>query len=99
MLAATLALAVLASVAYVNQATEGPGTKMASAADKFLGSLSAELKDKATFEFSDKERINERPNERFNWHFIPLENKDTRKSTRKGVPFEALSKEQREAAL
>ncbi|MBL8799155.1 MAG: DUF3500 domain-containing protein [Planctomycetia bacterium] len=84
-----LALAVLTGVAYVNQVTETSGTKMAAAAEKFLSTLSAEQKARATFGFDDKERLN--------WHFIPLE-KD-KKSTRKGLPLEDMSKEQKEAAL
>lgn len=84
-----LALAVLTGVAYVNQATETSGTKMAAAAEKFLATLSAEQKAKATFAFDDKERLN--------WHFVPLE-KD-KKSTRKGLSLEEMSKEQKEAAL
>jgi len=37
---------------------------MADAADRFLATLSAEQKAKATFDFDDKER--------FNWHFLFL---------------------------
>jgi hypothetical protein len=84
-----IALAVLTGVAYVNQATETSGTKMAAAAEKFLAALNAEQKAKATFAFDDKERLN--------WHFVPLE-KD-KKSTRKGLSLEEMSKEQKEAAL
>lgn len=88
--AAVLALAVLTGVAYVNQATETAGTKMTSAADKFLGTLKDEQKKKATFDFDDKERVN--------WNFIPLQDKE-RKYTRKGLPMEEMTKDQRAAAL
>jgi hypothetical protein len=40
--------------------------------------------------FDDKERIN--------WHFIPLQDKE-KKSTRKGLPLEEMTAEQRNAAL
>lgn len=85
-----VALAVLAGVAYVNQATESAAAKMATAAEKFLGALDAEQKAKASFAFDDKERLN--------WHFVPLQDKD-KKSTRKGVPLEAMNAEQKKAAL
>lgn len=81
---------LLVGVAYVNQATESAASKMAAAAEKFLNSLSPELKKEATFAFDDKERTN--------WHFVPLQDKD-RKSTRKGVPLEKMTKEQQAAAL
>lgn len=85
-----LAALLLVGVAYVNQATEPAAVKMADAADKFLSSLSPELKKEASFAFDDKERLN--------WHFIPLQDKD-KKSTRKGVPLERMSMEQKAAAL
>jgi hypothetical protein len=82
---------VLAGVAYVNQATEASGGKMAAAAEKFLATLKDEQKARAAFAFDDKERLN--------WHFIPLQDDKTRKYTRKGLPLEEMTKEQREAAL
>lgn len=87
---ALTALVVLAGVAYVNQASESTGVKMTKAADKFMASLDAKQKAKASFAFDDKERLN--------WHFVPLQDKD-RKATRKGLPLEAMSKEQRALAL
>jgi hypothetical protein len=83
-------LAVLVGLAYVGQATESTGTKMANAAEKFLDSLTPEQKDKTTFAFDDKERTN--------WHFIPLQDRD-KKSTRKGLPLGDMSAEQKAAAL
>jgi hypothetical protein len=82
-------LAALVGVAYVSQDKETTGTKMASAADKFLSGLSDEQKTKASFAFDDKERIN--------WHFVPLQDKD-KKSTRKGLPMAEMTDDQREAA-
>jgi hypothetical protein len=87
---AVLAVAVLTGVAYVYQATETSGGKMAAAADKFLGSLSDEQRTKATFDFDDKERVN--------MHFTPRQDKD-KKATRLGLPLETMSKEQKMAAL
>jgi hypothetical protein len=82
-------LATLVGVGYVSQDKETTGTKMASAAEKFVASLSDEQKTKATFAFDDKER--------FNWHFIPLQDKE-KKSTRKGLPLAEMTDAQREAA-
>ncbi len=79
----------LAGVAFVQQANESAGVKMTAAAQKFLDTLSREQKEKAIISFDDKERTN--------WHFVPLE-KD-KKSTRKGLPLEAMSAEQKAAAL
>ncbi len=89
-LLAVPAVAVLAGVAYVNQVTETAGSRMATAAEKFLGTLTADQKKNATFDFDDKERLN--------WHFIPLQDQ-AKKSTRRGLPLEAMSKEQKAAAL
>lgn len=88
-----LSLAVLAGltgVAYVAQKAESAGAKMTRAADKFLESLKEDEKKKATFAFDDKERTN--------WNFIPLQDK-SRKYTRKGLPMEEMSAEQKKAAL
>jgi hypothetical protein len=82
-------LAVLGGVAYVGQATETAGSKMAGAAEKFLDSLTADQKGKAALAFDDKER--------FAWHFVPLQD-SARKPTRKGLPLEEMNKEQKEAA-
>lgn len=79
---------VLASVAYVAQSQEPAGLKMADAAEKFLASISPEQKQKLVFDFDDAER--------FNWHFIPLQ--DGTKPTRKGLRMEELSAEQQAAA-
>jgi hypothetical protein len=89
MLLALMLLAGLAGVAYVRQANEPAGSKMANAAEKLLASLNAEQKAKAMFDFDDKER--------FNWDFIPLQDR-TKKSTRKGLPLENMTAEQKAAA-
>ena len=82
-------LGLVVSVAYVAQATESAGAKMAGAADKFVASLTADQKGKAVIDFDDKER--------FNWHFTPQQDA-AKKSTRKGLPLEEMSPEQRDAA-
>jgi hypothetical protein len=89
LLAMTLVVA-FAGVAYVAQHTEPTGTKMAAAAARWLESLSPDQRAKAAFEFDDTERLN--------WHFIPLQDR-AKKSTRKGLPLEAMSAEQKQAAL
>src|SRR2546426_801131 len=88
---AFVALIAVASLAYVAQQTDASGSNMVSAAQAFLGGLTAEQKKQATFEFDSTER--------FNWHFIPLQDKETRKYTRKGVPLEELDGQQKKAAL
>ncbi|MCI0642057.1 MAG: DUF3500 domain-containing protein [Gemmataceae bacterium] len=86
---ALAALIAVAGLAYVAQKAEPPGAVMTIAAQRFLASLGDELKGQATIPFDSKER--------FNWNFVPLQ--DGTKSTRKGVPLEAMSAEQKKAAL
>lgn len=83
-------LASVAGLALVAQQTAAPGGQMVAAAQKLLGGLSEEQKTQATFAFDDKERTN--------WNFVPLQDK-ARKSTRKGLPLEAMSPAQKKAAL
>src|SRR5262249_27555779 len=83
-------LAALTGVALVAQATRTAGAKMAAAANTFIGSLTPEQKAKACFPFDSDERVN--------WNFVPLQDKD-KKPTRKGVKFEDLSEGQKAAAL
>jgi hypothetical protein len=89
MLLALMILAALAGVAYVRQANEPAGSKMVSAADKLLASLNPEQKGKAVFDFDNEER--------FNWHFVPLQDKQA-KPTRKGLRLEEMTALQKEAA-
>src|SRR5438105_3943131 len=87
----SLALVVLlAGVAYVGQVAEPPGKKIEKAADAFLAGLTAEQKAKATFAFDDKERTN--------WWFVPKQD-EAKRPTRKGLPLEEMSPEQKKAAL
>jgi hypothetical protein len=86
---ALLVLMGLCGVAYVAQVSEPAGLRMTNAAEKFLAGLTAEQKAKAVFDFGNKERLN--------WHFVPLQT-DSRKSTRKGLPLQEMTPEQKEAA-
>ena len=67
---ALVALMAVTGFAYVAQLAETSGLGMVSAAETFVGSLSADQKKQAIFDFDDKER--------FNWHFIPLQDQKTR---------------------
>ena len=90
-IALPLALAAgLAGVAYVAQQIEPAGTKMVDAADKFLGTLKDEQKSRANLEYDSKERTN--------FHFVPLQD-DKKRPTRKGLPIEDMSADQKAAAL
>jgi hypothetical protein len=87
---ALIALAGVAGLAYVAQRGDD-GAKIVSAASAFVDSLTADQKKQAIFDFDNEER--------FNWHFIPLQDKETRKYTRKGLPLEEMTDAQRKAAL
>jgi hypothetical protein len=89
MLTALVMIAALAGVAYVRQANEPAGSRMVNAGEKLVASLSNEQKAKAIFDFDDKER--------FNWHFVPLQDKN-RRPTRKGLPLEEMTAGQKAAA-
>src|SRR5262245_58629307 len=84
------ALALVVGVAYVGQATESAGTKMADAADKFLTGLNGDQKAKAALDFDDKER--------FNWHFTPYQDAG-KKPKHHGLPVAEMNDGQKEAAL
>ena len=79
-----LALFAMGALLSANlQQSKPSASKMVSAANKFLGSLSDDQKARATFGFDDKERLN--------WHYIPRE--------RKGLPLRALEGAPRRNAL
>lgn len=65
------------------QAQSNAAGAMASAANDFLASLSNSLRDKATYDFGDRERTN--------WHWVPR--------TRNGVSIGEMSQSQRDVAL
>ncbi len=84
-----LLLAGFVGVAYVGQEKDTPGAKMARAGEAFLATLTPEQKAKATFAFDDQER--------FNWHFVPLQD-ENKKATRKGLSLEEMTADQKKAA-
>src|SRR5262245_44136098 len=88
---ALAAFTIVVSIAYVAQQADVAGSNMVSAAQDFVGKLTAEQKKQGVFDFNSDER--------FNWHFIPLQDTKTRKYTRKGVPIEEMTPEQKKAAL
>ena len=87
---ALVALGSLAGIAVVAQQTRNSGAGMAEAAQGLLATLTAEQKTKGVFAFDS--------NERTNWNFIPLQDKE-RKTTRKGIALEEMTPAQRKAAL
>ena len=80
--AAALIVAYLGGVAVASQRT---ASSMANAANKWLASLSADQKQRATFAFDSEERLR--------WHFVPNE-----QFPRKGVQFKEMSEVQRALA-
>ena len=87
---ALFALATLSGLAYVAQQAEPSGTAMARAAQRFLETLKPEQQKQATFPFDSKERTN--------WNFVPLQDAN-KKPTRKGIPLQDMTPEQKTAAL
>ncbi|HMC67464.1 MAG TPA: DUF3500 domain-containing protein [Gemmataceae bacterium] len=90
LLLAVAALAGVVGIAYVAQENQSAGVQMTEAADKFLAGLSAEQKEKATYDFENKERTN--------WHFVPRQDANKR-ATRAGLPLEEMTADQKKAAL
>lgn len=84
------AVGVLGSVAYFAEEQAPLGARMADAAQNLLGSLSDEQRAKIGFQFDDKER--------FNYAFVPLQDKD-KKATRKGLRLEEMTDGQKKAVL
>ena len=82
------AVLLVVGVAYVGQANESSGAAMARAAEKFLASLSAEQRARATFAFDAEER--------FNWQFM---RDRAEKSRYKGLPVADMKAEQKKAAI
>lgn len=87
----TLTAATLSAVALVGQAEpKTSGGRMKAAADKFLASLSPDLKKKAVFGFDDPHRTK--------WFFTPQQDK-AKSFTRKGARLEEMTPEQKAAAM
>jgi Protein of unknown function (DUF3500) len=84
------AAAVISGVALFAEKEAPPSARMVDAGQKFLNSLSPELKQKANYGFDNPERLR--------WFFTPQQDKQ-KNYTRKGVRFEELSDDQKQAAL
>src|SRR5436190_5072931 len=84
------AVTVLGGVAYFAEEQAPLGARMADAAQNLLGSLSDEQRGKIGFAFDDKER--------FNYAFVPLQDKE-KKPTRKGLRLEEMTDGQKKAVL
>lgn len=80
----------IVGVALVADSTKPVGTKMSDAANGFLATLPPELKQKAFFPYDSDERIN--------WNFVPMQDKD-RKPTRKGLGLFEMNEAQQKAAM
>ncbi|NBO92497.1 MAG: DUF3500 domain-containing protein [Planctomycetia bacterium] len=79
----------LTGVAVVARKTETSGERLTDRAMAFLASLKPEQKPRAAFAFDDPER--------FHWWFTPQQKAG--KPTRKGLPLEDMSDEQKKIAL
>jgi hypothetical protein len=90
LLLAPLAVGLLAGVALLAQVASPAGNRMVDAAQKFLDGLTVEQKPKAAFPFDSPERLH--------WAFVPLQDAQKR-PTRKGLRFEEMTAQQRDAAL
>jgi hypothetical protein len=90
MLLAVVLMVFLAGIARVAQQAEPAGVKMTRAAESLVGTLSADQKATAMFDFQDHERIN--------WHFVPLQDQK-KKSIRKGLPLADMNDDHQMAAL
>jgi Protein of unknown function (DUF3500) len=89
MLMAVTVLGIVAGVAYVGQRGESPGVNMVAAADRLMGSLTAEQKAKAAFDYDSPERTR--------WFFTPQQDAQ-RRATRKGLPLADMNPEQKKLA-
>jgi uncharacterized protein DUF3500 len=82
---AAVVLLMTSGLALAIYGSERSAAAMASAADKWLASLSADQKQRATFPFESDERLH--------WHFVPNES-----FPRKGVQIKEMSEAQRALA-
>src|SRR3954467_12686601 len=76
---------VVVAIAVSVSGSQRSAAAMSGAASKWLASLSADQKQRATFAFDSDERMR--------WHFVPNE-----QFPRKGVQFKEMSEEQRALA-
>jgi len=82
-------LSSLGGAIIVAQSNKTPGQKMAEGAAKLVGTLTAEQKKKAIFDFDDEHRTT--------WYFTPVQ--ENKKSLRKGLRMDTMSAEQKTQML
>ena len=82
-------LSALGGAILVAQSNKTPGQKMGEGATKFVGTLTAEQKTKAVFDFDDEHRTT--------WFFTPVQ--ENKKSLRKGLRMDTMSAEQKALML
>jgi hypothetical protein len=86
-----ISLAGIVGVALIGQsAPDSTGSRMKTAADAYLASLTPELKKKTSFGFDDPHRTK--------WFFTPQQDKE-KHFTRKGVRLEEMTADQKKAAM
>lgn len=85
-----VSLAALTAAAMVANQAPPAGAAMATAADKFLATLTPDQKAKAAFAYDDPNRTK--------WYFTPQQDKQ-KQPTRKGVRLDQLDEKQKTAAL
>jgi flagellar hook-basal body complex protein FliE len=91
LLTATAVLVAFGGVLLIAQSDKPTTAKtMATAAEKLLGTLTADQKTKATFAFDDPHRKS--------WFFTPQQDKQ-KKSTRKGLRMDGLNADQKTAMM
>jgi hypothetical protein len=81
---------IFGTMLVIGQTSPPTATRMATAANKLIGTLGEKEKARALFKYDDPHRTT--------WYFTPQQTKD-RKSTRKGLPLEAMTAEQKSAVL
>ena len=85
-----LVAAIGGTILVVGQVAKPTATQMADSANKLIGTFDDKQKKQATFTYNDPHRTT--------WYFTPQQDKD-RKSTRKGLPLEAMTAEQKASVL
>ena len=83
-------VAAFGGVVILAQTDKPTAAKMATAADKLLGTLTEDQKKKAAFKFDDPHRST--------WYFTPQQDKE-KKSTRKGLRLDALTPAQKDGVM
>ncbi len=85
-----IALSAVGGAILIAQATKTSSQKMTDAASQLVGSLTAEQKQKALFDYDDEHRTT--------WFFTPVQDKD-KQSLRKGLRMDLLTANQKPLML